>query len=304
MKYSDFSEAIAIINQCLCNADTCYVGKSAAKSAFRNLCMCWRHWRYLIMKARPPLDQKWYYFVDKCLPFGAAISCSHFQRVSNGIAHIVKFRKGKKSLLNYLDDFLFAAILKLLCDQQLHQFLQVCNEIGMPVALDKTFWGDTQLVFLGFRIDTVNRLVAVPYDKLIKARNLIDHVLDKFQGPHSKWKVTIFQLEKICGFLNFLGRAVVPGGIFTRRLYSLLARCNRLKQHHHIKLKEETFLDLTMWKNFLQHPSAFFRPFSDFDSSIDPEQIGFFMDSSRNFGLGFGGGVSFERKMDAGTLTA
>ena len=288
VQYPSFSDAMRIIVNCLNLTGTCYLSKSDAKSAFRNLGILRCHWRYLIMTARSPLDQNWYFFIDKCLPFGAAISCSHFQRVSNAIAHIVKCKSGNP-LVNYLDDYLFVAILRMLCNGQLDIFLKVCQMIGMPVALEKTVWGTTQMVFLGFLIDTVARYIAVPQEKLVKARNLIEHILDKYEKPKSKWKITIFQLEKIRGFLNFLGRAVVPGRAFTRRLYSLLAGNNRLKQHHHIRITSETFLDLQMWRSFLQHPAAFFRPFSDFDTTIQPTEIGFYMDASRNFELGFGG---------------
>ena len=95
------------------------------------------------MKARNPVDGKWYYFVDKCLMFGAAISCAHFQRVSNAIAHLVRWRTTQqlgvdKPLINYLDDFLFIALLKALCDGQMQIFMDICKEINFPIALEKT----------------------------------------------------------------------------------------------------------------------------------------------------------------------
>ena len=65
------------------------------KSAFRNLGILPENFCYLIMKAESPFDGNIYYFVDKCLPFGASISCSHFQRVPNAAAHLVRFRTKK-----------------------------------------------------------------------------------------------------------------------------------------------------------------------------------------------------------------
>ena len=106
------------------------------------------------MKAQSPIDGQWYYFIDKCLPFGASISCSHFQRVLNAIAHIVKF-KTKQDLINYWDDFLFAAILKYLCDQQMEIFIEICGLIGMPLKVEKTVWGCNIMIFLGLLLDTV-----------------------------------------------------------------------------------------------------------------------------------------------------
>ena len=125
VKYPDFAKAIHL---CLKEGRGCKIAKSDMKSAFRNLGMSPDDYCFLVMKAESPLDGKTYFFVDKCLPFGASISCSHFQRLSNAVAHLVKFRTNK-DLVNYLDDYLFAALLGLICNNQVNIFLQVCQEI-------------------------------------------------------------------------------------------------------------------------------------------------------------------------------
>ena len=90
------------------------------------------------MKARNSNDSLVYFFVDKCLPFRAAISCSHFQCFSDAVAHIVT-NKTEKKLINYLDDYFFVALLIHLCNAQIDLFLQVCKSINFPVSLDKTY---------------------------------------------------------------------------------------------------------------------------------------------------------------------
>ena len=72
---------------------------------------------------------------------------------------------GKKAN-NYLDDFLFAALLAALCNNQVQVFLNLCQEIGFPVAPEKTVWATRVLVFLGILLDTVNQLVCIPVDKI------------------------------------------------------------------------------------------------------------------------------------------
>ena len=158
------------------------------KSAFRNLGIMRSHWRYLIMMAQSPIDEICYYFVDKCLPFGAAISCAIFQAFSNAVAHMIKF-KTRMDNVNYLDNFLFIALLKALCNTQVNTFLELCHEIRFPVSLEKTFWSSTRMIFLGFLIDTVAQLVMVPVDKVNKATELLQKIL----GNPSK-KVTLKQL--------------------------------------------------------------------------------------------------------------
>ena len=194
VKYPDFYEVVQI---CSREGRFCHIAKSDMKSAFRNLGIRKSDWKYLVMKAESPLDGKTHYFVDKCLPFRASISCSHFQWFSNAVKHIVKW-KTKKNFINYMDDFLFAALMKLICNNQVKAFLQVCEEICFPVSLEKTFWATNQLIFLGLLIDTVNQCVCIPVDKVSKAVDLIQSILQK-----ASKKVTLNQLQKICGFLNF-----------------------------------------------------------------------------------------------------
>ena len=231
------------------------------------------------MKARNPKDGRWYFFFDKCLSFGGSSSCAIFQKISDCIKHIVKFRTSK-DLVNYLDDYFFVALIKLVCDRQIKVFIRTCEEIGMPVAFEKTFWGQTVLTFLGYLLDTVNQQIGIPIEKLVKAREMIDYVINKRDR-----KITVHHLQKICGFLNFLCGAVVPGRAFTRRLYMYLE--GNLKPYHHIKVDVEIIEDLKMWKVFIDNPRIFNRPFLDHDKTMTPEEIDWYTDSSKNANLGF-----------------
>ena len=165
-----------------------------------------------------PIYQQRYYFVDKYLPFGAAISFELFQNFSAAVAHLVRFRT-LQDLVNYLDDFLFVALLACACNEQLQVFLDICQEINFPVSEEKTFWAFSQLVFLGILLYQLAQTVSVPAEKVLKAQNLIASML-------VRGKITVDQLQIICGFLNFLGRCNLPGRAFTRRLYSYLGGKN------------------------------------------------------------------------------
>ena len=110
-------------------------------------------------------------------------------------------------MVNYLDDYFFAALLSAMCNLQLNTFLQVCEEIKFPVALEKTFWADSLMTFLGMLLDSERQIVCVPVDKIAKATNLIHKLL-------SKKKVIMHDMQQICGYLNFLFRCVVPGRVF------------------------------------------------------------------------------------------
>ena len=257
-----------------------HVRKSDMSMAFRHVPMKPRDFKYLILKADHPFTGKTFYFIDKCLPFRSSISCKIFQEISNSIAHLVTFRT-KKPTLNYLDDYFFVHLLKQVCDWQVNQFLQVCEEIKFPVSLEKTHWGTARLTFLGFLIDAVRRIVCIPVDKIARVVEQICFCL-------KKRKVRVHQIQKLCGFffLFFLCRCVIPGRAFTRHLYALTAG-HKLKLHHHVRITEEFKLDLEMWLKFLQYPNIFCRPFMDF-MSVSAQQVLLYSDASRSFTKGMG----------------
>ena len=120
----------------------------------------------------------------------------------------------------------------------------------------------------------------VPVDKVHKAIELIESVLEK----KSK-KITLNQLQKVCGFLNFLGRYIIPGRAFTRRLYVYTAN-EYLKPHHHIKVNARMRDDLTMWPTFLKTPAVYCRPFLDFSKTLIVDEIDMFSDASGKIGVG------------------
>ena len=230
------------------------------------------------MKARNPETGEMCYFIDKCLPFGTSISCALFQAFSNALAHIVKTKTGK-DLLNYLDDYFFAALIKLSCNAQVRTFIEICDEIRFPVSLEKTFWATTELVFLGLLINTIKQTVSIPKEKIDKALELVTKLLSKSSG-----KITLNQLQKICGFLNFIRCAIVPGRAFTQCLYAYTATDMKLKPHHHIRINAEMKSDLTMWQCFLRHPSIYL----DFTKYFSANEVDVYSDASRNLLLGMG----------------
>ena len=255
---------------------SCFIGKSDMSSAFRILGIMPSQYCLLVLKATSPFDGKTYFFIDKNLPFGGSISCSHFQRVSDSIAFLVRHRTNRKPV-NYLDDYLFAAALRRSCNWQMRCFLSICGEINFPVALDKTFWGTQILVFLGLLIDTVNQVISIPADKIERAKNLIEEVL------RSK-KVTVHQLQRLSGFLNFLCRCIVPGRAFTRRLYTYFS--SDMKPHYHVNVNRDMKEDLGVWKIFLNNPQIYCRPFIDYSEVLQASELDWYMDVSGKVGFG------------------
>ena len=274
VKYVDFADAVRL---CLQTGKSCNLGKSDMKSAFRNLGVKVKWFKILVLKAVSPLDGETYWFVDKCLPFGHSISCNLFQRVSNCIAHIVKYRNHGNNPINYLDDYLFAAMLKRICNAYIQNFLDVCAEIGFPVSEEKTFWSTHLLVFLGLLINTVTQQISIPADKVERAKLLVEEMLNSR-------KTTVHKMQKLCGFLNFLCRCVVPGRAFTRRFYTYFS--SSMRPHYHLNVRQEIKQDLRVWARFLNNPSVYCRPFIDYSSILIAQELDWYTDASGVIGFG------------------
>ena len=214
VKYPDFCEAVQLCMELTKNSKNklVYQGKSDMKSAFRNLPLLVSDYMLLLIKATNPLDGTTCWFLDKCLPFGASISCSLFQEFSNCVAYLFTYCTGKKTV-NYLDDYYFIALLKSLCDGQIKAFLEICDLINFPVSLNKTEWGTQIIVFLGFLIDSTKQLICIPMEKVSRAVVMICDFLNRRNK-----KVTVHQLQKLCGFLNHLCKCIITGRYYQKDL--------------------------------------------------------------------------------------
>ena len=227
VKYKDLDYAVRksldLIKKCRDKGNVfLWYGKSDLVSAFRLLPTSPDVWWTMIMVAQDPESGEWCFFIDKCLPFGHCISCALFQKFLDALAHILEYladapASGVDVLMtaisNYLDDFLFIALTKLMCNNLLQLFLNMCARLGVPVSLEKTHWANLIITFLGILLNGKHHYLAVPEDKRIRALNELQLMTDRK-------KAKVHDLQKSAGFLNFLNRAITPGRAFTRRMYA------------------------------------------------------------------------------------
>ena len=261
------------------------------RSAFRLVPVLPSQFCWLVMCAEDPTSGKKFYFIDKCLPFGASISCAIFQAFSDAIAHILRVwarnrSQTEDSLSNYLDDFLFISFAKQLCDELVQEFLRICKLIGCPIAEEKTVWGTERIIFLGIMLDGIGFVLAIPEEKRLKAVNMIKWMLDRKT-------VKIKQIQQLAGTLNFLCRAIFPGRAFLRRIYDKTKTASGfvLQRFHHIRVDHDLKQDCLTWLGFLENRNkqlVLNRPFVDLKRFETATTLNFFTDSSANGELGFG----------------
>ena len=285
--------------------DCIFIGCSDIKSAFRLLPLKKSCWKWLIMMAKDPESKNWQFFIDKCFPFGASISCSHFQHYSNVLKHLIQYRTTMNSINNYLDDFLFVAATVILCNFLVQEFLTMCNELGIPIFMEKMEWAAIRIIFLGILLDGRTMNLIIPEDKRIRAVNMIQALLN-----HKKARVN--EIQSLCGFLNFLNKAVLLGRAFTHHMYAKFSKSidlsrvglyrkngkavqqatkGMLKPHHHIRLDSEFKFDCHIWLQFLtneQLRKTVCRPMLDVKDKVNSREIGFYSDTSKAVLKGFG----------------
>ena len=139
-------------------------------------------WLMLLRVPHPRMGELCW-FLDKALPFGHLISCSHFQRFSNGLRHIVETISGKKHhLVNYLDDYLYIETSEEKCNKLVRIFLRVCEEIKFLVAMEKTEWAASRVVFLGVLLDGNRHCLVAPEDKRVKTLDMVRIFADRKKG--------------------------------------------------------------------------------------------------------------------------
>jgi hypothetical protein len=165
VQYSSFDEIVSIVSDLGKGA---LLGIRDIKSAFRLLPVHRADFGLLGIFFEEQ------YYVDKCLPMGCSISCCLFEKCSSFIQWVVSKRTGKKSLAHYLDDFLFAGKKGTNdCTLLMDTFSSVCFELGVPIADEKSKGPVTNLVFLGIEIYTIEMVIQIPHEKLIRLKSLL-----------------------------------------------------------------------------------------------------------------------------------
>jgi hypothetical protein len=140
---------------------------------------------------------------------------------------VVETRCGLHSIDHYLDDFILVGKkFSNDCSTLMNTFMNVCDELGVPIAENKTVGPSNIITFLGFIIDTVLMMVRIPEEKLQKLRHLLQPLL-------YKKKVSLKDLESLTGLMTYFSRVIPSSRAFISRFYDLIAAVNNKKTALH-----------------------------------------------------------------------
>ena len=205
LSYTTVSEAARLALSCGTGA---LMGKVDLKSAYRMVPVHPSDQHLLAIKWRGVT------YCDRRLPFGLRSAPKVFNAVADALAWALTVR-GVEKTLHYLDDFFFCGPANSpVCQKALDIAVPTLAELGFPTALEKTVGPTTTLVFLGIEIDSTQRELRLPRDKLTRLQSLITQWL----GRRSASK---HQLQVLVGHLSHAAAVVKPGRIFMRALIAL-----------------------------------------------------------------------------------
>ena len=127
------------------------------------------------------------------------------------------------------------------CEHALQSFIKLCSDINISIKHSKTVNPCcTVITFLGIELDSVKMQSRLPHDKDEKIKKLLSECM-------GLQKVTLKQMQRLLGVLNFACRVVIPGRPVLRS-FRPDAGCSQTTVHHHLRLNHEAKADLAACK--------------------------------------------------------
>ncbi|QRV75751.1 Reverse transcriptase domain protein [Ceratobasidium sp. AG-Ba] len=131
------------------------------------------------------------FFIDKCVPFGAASSNGIFGRCGDAAKHIYS-KLGFGQIFKWVDDYIFLQSPETTRDlsaprppfADLNAIYAVADQLGWPWKKAKTRPFATTFAYLGFEWDLRNRRVSIPTAKRQKYTSRILFLLMERPTPH------------------------------------------------------------------------------------------------------------------------
>lgn len=187
----------------------CHLVKMDVKAAYRNLTIHPSDWSLFGIMIEQLL------FIDTCMPFGSCSSGNIWERYAQAIQWMLQNKYNIPASARWVDDFLFVLDPRD-SSSAVQRIRAAFNELGVPLDMSKEEGPATELVYIGYLLNTEKMTVALAPKAITKVQPLLHEALG-----HS---ITITQLEKLIGKLEFMSRAVRLGRshmyYLRRELYS------------------------------------------------------------------------------------
>ena len=188
------------------------------------------------------------FYAERFLPFGLRTAPYLFSLLAKLFHWLLEQRLqnlvGGAQVVYYLDDFI--VLLPPTCEWRPASdlFKQLAGEVGLRIKESKNEEG-TVVSFGGVIIDTRRMVIRLPEEKKRKGLELITKLV-----PQPTPTITLYDLQQVTGFLNFVTLVVPIGQAFLRRLYNLQQYFPH-GQFARKRLSRDAQKDLTWWTRLM-----------------------------------------------------
>ena len=176
------------------------------------------------------------FLMDVRLPFGSREGPSIFHRLSQSIVRMAA-RRGYR-IRAYLDDFLIIADSKEECEAAFQFLKNLITSLGFAINESKSVAPCQMLTYLGIEINSIERTLSLPNDKLQQLVALL-----------GKWRkrvrCTKRQLQTLVGKLQWAAQVIREGRTHVRHLIALLKKLS--KPNHHVRISSSARRDIGFW---------------------------------------------------------
>ena len=151
-------------------------------------------------------------FFDTCLLFGSRHGMQIFQRLSDAVRFMM--RRDGFDVVNYVDDFVGIGVPSV-AQRSYDRLCEILGDLGLDISVKKLVAPCTKVTCLDVDINTVDRTIAIPEDKMRRIENMLhDWQLKTFASRQ--------QLQSLLGNLLYIHKCIKPARIFLNRMLHLL----------------------------------------------------------------------------------
>jgi hypothetical protein len=245
----------------------CHLIKLDVEAAYKQVPVRREDWPLLGFK----WQEQWYY--ERVLPFGLRSSCRLWELYAAALHFLVQEilpMRGPRRTIHYVDDFLFVVQgEKAIADQLLVDALALCDDLGLPMAADKTIGPVTELTFLGLELDTQRMEARLSDERRESLQQLMlawgrkkEEAAEqrKSRGRQTRsWTqpepaaASVHELQSLAGKLNFACIVVRPGRHYLRRIINHTARVAAISPSRSARfpISAAVWADIEWWRDFL-----------------------------------------------------
>ena len=153
----------------------CWLAKLDLANAYRCVKIHPSNFKATGLKWRFANDKFETLLIDERLSFGASKSPEIFNKLTQAVRAIMA-KKGYKTIVCYLDDFLIVAQTYDECIHTLNVLIHLLRQLGFHINYNKVEGPSQNLTFLGVELDSMNMTLSIPPSKLTEC----DEIMSRF----------------------------------------------------------------------------------------------------------------------------